>query len=131
MANSVTNSFFPSQVVSDQEKVSQDYGLRVGRAIQNEWFSSNSGVTRFRSNQNSFHKFSTYHFVASSNPAPTEKTGLYPNSFFALDISANECITSPARKSRYVGLLFLTSSRNDTTRSLICSNSSFRLVRSP
>ena len=60
MANSVTNSFFPSQVVSDQEKVSQDYGLRVGRAIQNEWFSSNSGVTRFRSNQNSFHTLRLY-----------------------------------------------------------------------
>ena len=60
MANSVTNSFFPSQVASDQEKVSQDYGLRVGRAIQNEWFSSNSGVTRFRSNQNSFHTLRLY-----------------------------------------------------------------------
>jgi len=60
MANSVTNSFFPSQVVSDQEKVSQDYGLQVGRAIQNEWFSSNSGITRFRSNQNSFHTLRLY-----------------------------------------------------------------------
>ena len=30
MANPVINSFFPSQVASDQEKMSQDYGLRVG-----------------------------------------------------------------------------------------------------
>ena len=36
MAINAVNSFFPSQVVSDQEKVSQDYGLQVGRAIQNE-----------------------------------------------------------------------------------------------
>ena len=60
MASSVTNSFFPSQVVSDQEKVSQIMGCRVGRAIQNEWFCSNSGVTRFRSNQNSFHTLRLY-----------------------------------------------------------------------
>jgi hypothetical protein len=46
MANPVINSFFPSQVASDQEKISQDYGLQVGRAIQDEWFSSNSGNSR-------------------------------------------------------------------------------------
>jgi len=56
----VVNSFFPSQVASDAEKMSQDYGLQVGRAIQNEWFSNNSGVTRFRSNQNTFHSLRLY-----------------------------------------------------------------------
>ena len=60
MAINAVNSFFPSQVVSDQEKVSQDYGLQVGRAIQNEWFSSNSGSTRFRSNQTTFHNLRLY-----------------------------------------------------------------------
>lgn len=60
MARGVTNSFFPSQVVSDQEKVSWDYGLQVGRAITNEWFDGNSGVTRFRSNQNTFHALRLY-----------------------------------------------------------------------
>jgi len=60
MAISVTNSFFPSQVVSDQDKVSKDYGLQVGRAIQNEWFDSNSGVTRYRSNQSTFHNLRLY-----------------------------------------------------------------------
>ena len=50
MAINAINSFFPSQVVSDQEKVSEGYGLQVGRAIQNEWFSSNTGATRYRSN---------------------------------------------------------------------------------
>jgi len=60
MANTVVNSSFPSQVASDQEKMSQDYGLQVGRAIQNEWFSNNSGTSRFRSNQNTFHDLRLY-----------------------------------------------------------------------
>ena len=60
MAKGVVNSFFPSQVVSDAEKMSQDYGLQVGRAIQNEWFTSNSGTTRYRSNQNTFHNLRLY-----------------------------------------------------------------------
>ena len=34
MAESVVNSFFPSQIASDSEKVSPEYGLKVGRAIQ-------------------------------------------------------------------------------------------------
>ena len=60
MANTVVNSSFPSQVASDQEKMSQDYGLKVGRAIQNEWFSNNSGTSRFKSNQNTFHDLRLY-----------------------------------------------------------------------
>jgi hypothetical protein len=38
MAESVVNNFFPSQVASDQEKMSFEYGRQVGRAIQSEWF---------------------------------------------------------------------------------------------
>ena len=60
MAKSVSNSAFPSQIASDGEKMSNDYGLQVARAIQNEWFSSNSGTTRFRSNQNTFHNLRLY-----------------------------------------------------------------------
>ena len=60
MAESVVNSFFPSQAVSDAEKVSSEYGLKVARAIQNEWFSSNSGTSRFRSNQNTFNSLRLY-----------------------------------------------------------------------
>ena len=60
MAKSVSNSAFPSQIASDGEKMSDDYGLQVARAIQNEWFSSNSGTTRFRSNQNTFHNLRLY-----------------------------------------------------------------------
>ena len=32
------NSNFPSQVVSDIEKMSYDYGLKVAKAIEEEWF---------------------------------------------------------------------------------------------
>ena len=60
MAESVIKSFFPSQVASDQEKLSLEYGLRVGRAIQDEWFKADSGTTRFKSNQNTFHRLRLY-----------------------------------------------------------------------
>lgn len=60
MANSAASNFFPSQVASDQEKMSPAYGLQVGRAIQNEWFDGNQGGTRFRSNQDSFHGLRLY-----------------------------------------------------------------------
>ena len=33
------NSIFPSQVVSDAEKASWEYGERVAQAIEQEWFS--------------------------------------------------------------------------------------------
>ena len=60
MANSVVNSYFPSQVTSDQEKMSPEYGLQVGRAIEQEWFAGNSGSTRYKSSQNSFHNLRLY-----------------------------------------------------------------------
>ena len=43
MANLVPGKYFPSQVVSDLEKVSYDYGLKVAKAIENEWYSDNHG----------------------------------------------------------------------------------------
>ena len=60
MAESVIKSFFPSQVASDKEKMSQEYGLKVGRAIQDEWFKTNSGTTRFKNNQAAFHRLRLY-----------------------------------------------------------------------
>ncbi len=62
MAESVVKDFFPSQVASDAEKISQEYGLKVGKAIQEEWFKRGSGtnLNRFVSNQNSFHKLRLY-----------------------------------------------------------------------
>ena len=60
MAESVITSYFPSQIASDSEKMSEDYGLKIGRAIENEWFSSDNGIGRFKSNQNTFHNLRLY-----------------------------------------------------------------------
>jgi len=60
MAESVTSHYFPSQVVSDIEKASEEYGLKIGKAIEYEWFNRDSGTNRFASNQNTFHKLRLY-----------------------------------------------------------------------
>jgi hypothetical protein len=60
MAESIVKSTFPSQVASDAEKMSPEYGLKVGRAIQDEWFQLDSGTNRYRSNQHTFHKLRLY-----------------------------------------------------------------------
>ena len=49
---------FPSQAVSDMEKVSMDYGLKVAKAIKHEWFSEST--SKFRGNINNFHKLRLY-----------------------------------------------------------------------
>tara|TARA_B110000967_G_scaffold17244_1_gene16267 strand:+ start:467 stop:2893 length:2427 start_codon:yes stop_codon:yes gene_type:complete len=60
MAESVITSYFPSQVATDREKASMDYGTKVGRAIESEWFTNDSGFTRFKSNQDTFHNLRLY-----------------------------------------------------------------------
>ncbi len=60
MAESVINNYFPSQVVSDLEKMSYEYGLKVAQAIETEWFHTDRGSNRYRSNQNDFHKLRLY-----------------------------------------------------------------------
>ena len=60
MAESVLKSYFPSQTASDDEKLSIDYGLKVARAIENEWFKKDRGVNRFFVNQNQYHKLRLY-----------------------------------------------------------------------
>ena len=54
------NSGFPSQVVPDAEKMSLEYGTRVGRAIEYEWFRSNRGGDRFSMNFANFHNLRLY-----------------------------------------------------------------------
>ena len=60
MAESVIKSYFPSQVVSDAEKLSYDYGLKVAKAIETEWFYNDSNNTRYSNNQNNFHNLRLY-----------------------------------------------------------------------
>ena len=60
MAESGIKSYFPSQTVSDAEKLSYDYGLKVGKAIEQEWFNNDRGSNRYRTNQNDFHSLRLY-----------------------------------------------------------------------
>jgi len=60
MAESVINNYFPSQVVSDAEKLSYDYGLKVAKAIESEWFNKDRGHNRYSTNQNNFHNLRLY-----------------------------------------------------------------------
>jgi len=60
MAESVVKSYFPSQIASDREKASYEYGLNVAKAIEQEWFKVDSGVNRFYNNQNAFHSLRLY-----------------------------------------------------------------------
>ena len=60
MAESVIKSYFPSQVVSDAEKISYDYGLKVAKAIETEWFFQDSNHSRYASSKNNFHNLRLY-----------------------------------------------------------------------
>ena len=60
MAESGIKSYFPSQTVSDAEKLSYDYGLKVGKAIEQEWFNNDRSNTRHRTNHNDFHNLRLY-----------------------------------------------------------------------
>jgi hypothetical protein len=55
-----TNSSFPSQVVSDEEKASLDYGIQVGRAIEGEWFQEGRSGNRYAQAYSNFHQLRLY-----------------------------------------------------------------------
>jgi hypothetical protein len=56
-----TNSSFPSQVVSDAEKASYNYGLQVSRAIEQEWFDQGrTSGNRYQTNSSNFHELRLY-----------------------------------------------------------------------
>ena len=59
MAESV-NSYFPSQTVSDAEKLSYDYGLKVAKAIETEWFNNDRSISKYKTSFNNFHKLRLY-----------------------------------------------------------------------
>ena len=56
-----TNSAFPSQVVPDAVKASEEYGLQVSRAIEQEWFDQGRTTgNRYLTNWNNFHQLRFY-----------------------------------------------------------------------
>jgi len=55
-----SKGYFPSQTVSDAEKLSYDYGLKVAKAIETEWFNDYRTNSRYRNNYNNFHNLRLY-----------------------------------------------------------------------
>ena len=53
-------NYFPSQTVSDAEKLSYDYGLKVAKAIEHEWFNDDRNNNRYKNNYNNFHNLRLY-----------------------------------------------------------------------
>ena len=51
---------FPSQVVSDVEKISFEYGLKVAQAIESEWFDKDGHSNRYVNNRNGFRNLRLY-----------------------------------------------------------------------
>ena len=58
MAESVHVNF-PSQVVSDQEKISSEYGLKIAKAIEREWFNG-AHSNRYLDFQHKYHNLRLY-----------------------------------------------------------------------
>jgi len=55
-----TKTSFPSQTVSDSEKASEDYGLQVANAIENEWFKKDSGSTKYYNSRQRYNNLRLY-----------------------------------------------------------------------
>ena len=62
MAKTKSQSYdFPSQAVSDSEKKSGEYGTKVAKAIEQEWFNQSQGIRgRYYSTRDDFHKLRLY-----------------------------------------------------------------------
>ena len=58
MPNEAPRGLFPSQSVSTAEKRSLEYGLKIGKAIENEWFAIDNNTDRFYGNRS--HKLRLY-----------------------------------------------------------------------
>jgi len=51
---------FPSQFVSDAEKATQEFGLKIGQSIQYEWFKRDSGSCRYYGQWREFNRLRLY-----------------------------------------------------------------------
>jgi len=56
----IKSTTFPSQLASDAEKASEQFGLQVGQAIQYEWFRKDSSSCRYYAQWRDFHKVRLY-----------------------------------------------------------------------
>lgn len=56
----ITSSVFPSQLATDAEKASEQFGLQVGQAIQYEWFRKDGSNCRYYGQWREFHRLRLY-----------------------------------------------------------------------
>ena len=56
----ILSASFPSQLTSDAEKATVEFGLQVGQAIQYEWFRKDGNQCRYYSQWRDFHKLRLY-----------------------------------------------------------------------
>ncbi len=56
----ISSAPFPNQLASDEVKATMEYGLRVGKAIENEWFKRKGGSCRYYDQFGQFHKLRLY-----------------------------------------------------------------------
>jgi hypothetical protein len=56
----ISSTTFPSQLASDKDKASAEFGLQVGQAIQYEWFRKDGNQCRYYSQWRDFHKLKLY-----------------------------------------------------------------------
>lgn len=56
----ITSSAFPSQLATDAEKASDQFGLQVGQAIQYEWFRKDGNSCRYYGQWKEFHRLRLY-----------------------------------------------------------------------
>jgi len=56
----ISPTSFPSQLATDAEKASKEYGIKVGRAISYEWFRRDTNSCRFYNQWIEFHKLRLY-----------------------------------------------------------------------
>jgi hypothetical protein len=60
VAIDITSSAFPSQLATDAEKASEQFGLQVGQAIQYEWFRKDGSNCRYYGQWREFHRLRLY-----------------------------------------------------------------------
>ena len=56
----ISPTSFPSQLATDAQKASKEYGIKVGRAISYEWFRRDTNSCRFYNQWIEFHKLRLY-----------------------------------------------------------------------
>jgi len=60
MAEAVSQDYFPKQNVSDEYKNSAEYGLKVAKAIEAEWFEDGGLNSKYQRGKDNFHKLRSY-----------------------------------------------------------------------